>query len=128
MSQIRGKNTKPEMIVRHFLHASGLRYKLHDKTLPGKPDLVFPKFKTVVNINGCFWHGHEGCKYYVVPKSRMDYWVSKLTGNINKDKINNEKLIQMGWKVITVWECELKKDKVSANLNTLFTKIISTTP
>ena len=98
MIQIRGKNTKPEMIVRHFLHANGLRYKLHDKTLPGKPDLVFPKFKTVVNINGCFWHGHEGCKYYVVPKSRMDYWVSKLTGNINKDKINNEKLIQMGWK------------------------------
>ena len=126
MSQIRGKNTKPEMIVRHCLHNKGLRYKLHDKKLPGKPDLVFPKFKIVVNINGCFWHGHEGCKYYVVTKSRVDYWVNKINGNINKDKINKEKLKHLGWKVITVWECDLKKEKFAITLDALYKEIIAT--
>lgn len=124
MSQIRGKNTKPEMLVRKFLHSKGLRYKLHDKTLPGKPDLVFPRYKVIVNINGCFWHGHEGCKYYVIPKTRTDWWVNKLNKNVKKDEENIMKLHYLGWNVIVVWECELKKDQLSETLNKLYEKII----
>ena len=124
MSQIRGKNTKPEMLVRKFLHSKGLRYKLHDKTLPGKPDLVFPRYKVVVNINGCFWHGHDGCKYYVIPKTRTDWWVNKLNKNVQKDEENIMKLHYLGWNVIVVWECELKKDQLSETLNNLYEKII----
>ena len=86
MSQIKGKNTKPEMLVRKFLHAQGFRYKLHDKTLPGKPDLVLPKYKTVIFIHGCFGHGHADCKYYVVPKTRTEWWLNKINGNIANDE------------------------------------------
>src|SRR6218665_2734895 len=85
MSRIKGKDTKPEILVRKFLFAKGLRYRLHDKQLPGKPDLVFPKYKKIVFIHGCFWHGHEGCKYFVVPKTRTDWWLSKINKNKEKD-------------------------------------------
>ncbi len=119
MSRIKGKNTKPEMLVRKFLFANGLRYKLHDKQLPGKPDLVFPKYKTVLFIHGCFWHGHEGCRYYVVPKTRTDWWLAKINGNKAKDADSIMKLKQLGWKVIIVWECELKPGMVDGLLQNL---------
>lgn len=119
MSQIRGSNTKPEMLVRKFLHAQGFRYKLHDGTLPGKPDLVLPKYKTVIFIHGCFWHGHEGCKYYVVPKTRTEWWLQKINGNIANDEKVVKALKKDGWKIITVWECNLKPAKVEKTLTTL---------
>ena len=117
MSRIKGKNSKPEMLVRKFLHANGFRYKLHDKSLPGKPDLVLPKYKTVIFVHGCFWHGHEGCRYYVVPKTRTEWWLNKINGNIANDKKAADALITSGWKIIEVWECELKSANFSATLN-----------
>ena len=118
MSMIKGKDTKPEMIVRRFLHANGFRYKLHDKTLPGKPDIVLPKYKTVIFVHGCFWHGHEGCKYYVIPKTRTDFWVDKINGNIARDKAKDEALKNLGFTVIRLWECELRGEN-SGILNNL---------
>jgi DNA mismatch endonuclease, patch repair protein len=111
MSKIRCKDTKPEMLVRKFLHAAGLRYRLHDKRLPGKPDMVFSKHRKVVFVHGCFWHGHEGCKYFVVPKTRTDWWMKKINRNKEKDVENISVLRKNGWKVIVVWECELKGEK-----------------
>ena len=96
MSRIKGKDTKPEMLVRKFLFANGFRYRLHVKTLPGKPDIVLPKFKIVVFVNGCFWHAHEGCIYYVVPKTRTDWWLNKLSINKQKDGENFSKLAVLG--------------------------------
>ena len=113
MSRIRGRDTKPEMLVRRFLFSRGLRYKLHDKLLPGKPDLVFPKYKTVVFVHGCFWHGHKGCRYFVIPKTRTVWWVEKIEKNHDKDVENRNKLNKSGWKIIVVWECELKQDSLS---------------
>ncbi len=100
MAAIKGKNTKPEMLVRRFLHANGFRYKLHDKSLPGKPDIVLPKYKTVIFVHGCFWHGHEGCKYYVVPKTRTEWWLNKINGSIANDKKATTALKKEGWKII----------------------------
>ena len=108
MSRIKGKNTKPEMLVRRFLHTNGFRYRLHAKDLPGKPDIVLPKYKTIIFIQGCFWHGHYQCKYYVVPKTRTEWWLAKISSNKSKDDLNIAKLKQLGWKVIEIWECELK--------------------
>ena len=122
MSQIKGRNTKPEMLVRKFLHAQGFRYKLHDKTLPGKPDIVLPKYKTVIFIHGCFWHGHEGCKYFVVPKTRTEWWLNKINGNIANDEKALKTLQQAGWKIITLWECELKSEKLEISLDSLLKK------
>ena len=110
MSRIKGKDTKPEMLVRRFLHSHGFRYKLHDKTLPGKPDIVLPKYKTVIFVHGCFWHGHEGCKYYVVPKTRTEWWVEKINRNTQNDNKVSIFLKEKGWKVINIWECDLKND------------------
>lgn len=118
MSKIRGKDTKPEMIVRKFLHSMGFRYRLHDKKLPGKPDIVLPKYKTVINIHGCFWHGHEGCKYFVIPKTRTEWWMEKIMNTKNKDLANYQKLNEEGWKIIVIWECELKT-KLEDTLNNL---------
>lgn len=109
MSKIRSKNTAPEMTVRRYLHSKGFRYRLHDKKLPGKPDVVLPKFKTAIYIHGCFWHAHSGCKYYRLPKSNTDYWIKKIEGNISRDLQKQQVLREMGWKVIIVWECELKR-------------------
>lgn len=108
MSQIRGKDTKPEMVVRRFLHSQGYRYKLHDKNLPGKPDLVLPKYKTVIFVNGCFWHGHEGCKYFKIPKTNTQWWVEKISKTKDKDFEIYDSLKNLGFKIITVWECDLK--------------------
>lgn len=107
------------MLVRRFLHAQGFRYKLHDKTLPGKPDLVLPKYKTVIFIHGCFWHGHEGCKYYVVPKTRTDWWLNKINGNVANDVKATEALKKEGWKIITIWECNLKPLSIETALRKL---------
>ena len=116
ISRIKGKNTKPEMLVRRFLHGQGFRYRLHDKKLPGKPDIVLPKYKTVIFVHGCFWHGHKGCKYYVVPKTRTEWWVDKINGNIANDEKAIAGLKELGWKVINVWECELKPAKFETAL------------
>ena len=111
MSRIRSKNTKPELLVRKFLFAKGLRYRLHDKNLPGKPDIVLPKYKTVVLVHGCFWHGHKNCKYFVIPKTRTDWWLHKINGNVERDKINTASLRKLGWKVLKIFECELKSEE-----------------
>src|SRR5471030_1044324 len=117
MSRIRGKNTKPEMLVRKYLFSKGFRYILHDKTLPGKPDIVLPKYKTVIIVHGCFWHGHKGCKYLVVSKTRTEWWLDK----INKNKDNDTKAIKAlkkdGWKIITLWECDLKAAEIETTLS-----------
>jgi DNA mismatch endonuclease (patch repair protein) len=126
MSKIKGKDTKPEILVRKFLFRKGLRYKLHDKKLPGKPDLVFPKYKKVIFVNGCFWHGHENCKYFIVPKTRTDWWLDKINKNKEKDLENIKKLENEGWKVYVIWECDLKKNQQKEYfLNTLYCKIIN---
>lgn len=116
MSRIRNKDTKPEMLVRKFLHSQGFRYRLHVKDLPGKPDIVLPKYKTVIFINGCFWHGHDGCKYFVASKTRTEWWLSKINKNKMNDIENNNKLINLGWKIITVFECQLKPQKQEKSL------------
>ena len=108
MSQIQGKDTKPEMMVRKFLHSNGFRYRLHVKDLPGKPDLVLPKYNSVIFVHGCFWHVHEGCKYFKLPKTRTEFWRDKLYGNKKRDEDNIKRLKKDGWNVIVVWECELK--------------------
>ena len=116
MSMIRSKDTKPEIIVRKFLFGNGFRYKLHDKTLPGKPDLVFPKYKTVIFVHGCFWHGHEVCKYFVVPKTRRKWWLEKINRNKQLDTENLRKLKKLGWKILTVFECKLRQKKSEKTL------------
>jgi DNA mismatch endonuclease (patch repair protein) len=125
MSRIRSANTKPEMLVRRFLHANGFRYRLHDKKLPGKPDIILPKYKTVIFVHGCFWHGHEGCKYYVVPKTRTDWWLNKINNNRNNDLKAMKALKKVGWKVLDVWECDLKKERPEETLLRLKKLIIS---
>lgn len=111
MSRIRGKNTKPEEIVRKYLFSRGFRYRKNDRRYPGKPDIVLPKYKTVIFVNGCFWHRHEGCRYASVPKSRQDFWLPKLQGNVERDQRNIEALKKAGWSVIVIWECEIKSKK-----------------
>jgi DNA mismatch endonuclease, patch repair protein len=123
MSRIKGKDTNPEILVRKFLFAHGMRYKLHEKKLPGKPDLVFPKYKTVLFINGCFWHGHEGCKYYVVPKTRTEWWLNKINGNIKKDNQTTGLLEKKGWKVLIIWECTLKPNNREETLQLLLKEL-----
>lgn len=126
MSRIKGKDTKPEMLVRKFLFSKGFRYRLHDKKLPGKPDIVLPKYKTVIFIHGCFWHGHEGCKYYVVPKTRTEWWLEKIGKNIMNDEKAVKALAEMGWKVILIWECEVKKKVFEETLQRLVADLYAT--
>jgi DNA mismatch endonuclease (patch repair protein) len=123
MSRIKAKNTKPEMLVRKFLHANGFRYSLHNKKLPGKPDIVLNKFKTIIFIHGCFWHGHANCKYFVVPKTRTKFWLNKIAANKTNDEKAVKALRKNGWKIITVWECQLKPAKVKRTLFSLIKKI-----
>lgn len=111
MSQIKGKDTKPELLVRKFLFSMGFRFRLHDKKLSGKPDIVLPKYESVIFVHGCFWHGHNGCKKFVIPKTRTDFWLNKFKTNISNDKKNMTALRKEGWKVITVWECQLRNEK-----------------
>lgn len=121
MSGIQGKNTKPELLVRKYLHRRGLRYRLHAKNLPGKPDLVFPKYKVVVFVHGCFWHHHTGCKYATTPSSRVDYWTNKLSENITRDNYQVAALEGLGWRVFVVWECELRNG--NERLSSLYSEI-----
>lgn len=111
MSRIRSKDTKPEILVRRFLFSEGFRFRLHSKALPGKPDIVLRKYKTVINIHGCFWHGHKGCKYFVIPKTRTIWWTAKISRNVENDSKNKKLLVKSGWKVITIFECELRPDR-----------------
>lgn len=106
MSKIGGKNTKPEILVRKFLFSKGFRYRINVKTLPGKPDIVLPKYKTVIFINGCFWHGHN-CKKGKLPSSNIDFWKEKISNNKSRDDKNSDLLIKLGWKVIIIWQCEI---------------------
>jgi DNA mismatch endonuclease (patch repair protein) len=123
MSQIKGKNTKPEILVRKFLFSNGFRYRLHDKKLTGKPDIVLARYKTVIFVNGCFWHGHEGCRYFVIPKTRTDWWIEKIVKTKHFDSENYAKLTDLGWKVITIFECRLKKEFREVTLDELITNI-----
>lgn len=120
MSRIKGSDTKPELVVRSFLHKHGFRFRLHVKNLPGKPDIVLPKYKTVIEIRGCYWHRHEGCKFAYTPKSNLDFWNAKFKENVARDAKNDEVLSAMGWQVIVIWECETAtsfEDKLSYLLN-----------
>lgn len=111
MSKIRSGNTKPEMLVRSLLHRMGYRFRLHRKDLPGKPDIVLPKYNTVIFVHGCYWHRHKGCKYAYNPKSRIDFWQNKFKSNIKRDKKNRMALEKLGWNVKVIWECETKEIK-----------------
>ena len=124
MSRIKGKNTKPEEIVRKYLFSKGFRYRKNDKRLPGTPDIVLPKYKTVIFVNGCFWHGHKDCRYFVVPKTNTDFWLNKINTNIERDKCKQETLKELGWNVIVVWECELKSQTKETTLETLKAQIL----
>lgn len=123
MSRIKSRDTKPEMLVRKFLHAKGFRYKLHDKKLPGKPDIVLPKYKTVIFVHGCFWHGHTNCKYFKIPQTRTEWWTDKINTNIANDTKAIKAIKKDGWKLITIWECALKPAKVEKTLSTLLKKL-----
>ncbi len=125
MSHIRSKNTKPEQLVRQALWHLGFRYRLHVKDLPGKPDIVLPKYKVAIFINGCFWHGHEGCKDFVIPKSNTAFWLEKIGKNKERDVRDVTALASVGWKVVTIWECELKKPVIETTLNSLVQSLVS---
>lgn len=125
MSQIRSKNTKPEEIVRKYLFSQGLRYRKNDSHLPGKPDIVLPKYKTVIFVNGCFWHCHD-CRYFVWPKNNAEFWYNKIGTNVKRDIRNYQLLQDSGWKVIRVWECELKSVNRSETLGRLKNEILNT--
>ena len=117
MSHVRSSNTKPEKVVRDALWRKGYRYRLNDRRLPGTPDLVLPKYRAVIFINGCFWHGHNGCTMYVVPKSNVEFWQAKVARNIERDLKSAQMLDTLAWTVITVWECELSKKNREATIN-----------
>ena len=124
MSKIRSKDTKPELALRKALYARGFRYRVNDKKLPGKPDIVLPKYKTVIFLHGCFWHRHEGCKYAYTPKTNTEFWVDKITSNAERDKVNVEKLTALGWNIVTVWECEIRHTN-KRNLTPLIDRVVS---
>lgn len=123
MQQIKGKNTKPEMLLRKILFSKGYRYRINSKNLQGKPDIVLKKYNTVIFVHGCFWHGHKNCKYFVIPKTRTAFWTEKINTNIKRDQNNVESLLNLGWNVITVWECELKKDKIEETIDKLIMEL-----
>ena len=123
MSRIKGKNTRPEILVRKYLHSQGFRFRLHDKKLPGKPDIVLKKYKTAVFINGCFWHGHSDCKYAVIPKTRTEWWKEKIERTAERDKENYSSLRSEGWKIIIIWECDLKSDRIKETLHNILKQL-----
>ena len=126
MSRIKGKDTKPEETVRKYLFSKGFRYRKNVSTLPGKPDIVLPKYKTCIFVYGCFWHKHEGCKYFVWPKSNEEFWKDKLEKNVTRDKNEQAELEKMGWHILIVWECQLKKKNKEQTLRELEEKIKNT--
>ena len=125
MSRVEGKETTPEIIVRKYLFSRGLRYRKNVKTLPGTPDIVLPKYKTVVLVNGCFWHGHKGCKPAHLPATNLNYWEKKIADNIERDERKKRELENLGYKVLVVWQCQLKKKIRFDNLEKLYNNIIN---
>lgn len=119
MSRIKGKDTKIEVKVRSWLFSKGFRFRKNDRRYPGTPDIVLPKYKTVIFINGCFWHRHEGCRYATTPKTRTEFWMNKFEKNVENDRKHKEELETMGWRVITLWECELKQNSFEDTMNRL---------
>lgn len=124
MSRIRSRDTGPEAAVRKYLFSKGFRYRKNDKRYPGKPDIVLPKYKTAIFINGCFWHMHENCRYFVMPKSNEKYWFPKLLRNKERDRNNINLLEAIGWHVIVIWECELKKNVFNDRMKNLYNEIL----
>lgn len=112
MSKIRSKNTKPEILLRKAVFSKGLRYRINYKKLPGKPDIVFPKYKTVIFVHGCFWHGHKNCKIAHIPKSNINFWKNKIEKNKERDGLNYERITHLGWKIVVVWECQISKKTI----------------
>lgn len=125
MSHIPSKNTKPEKTVRKYLFSHGFQYRKNVSKLQGKPDIILPKYKTAVFVNGCFWHAHEGCKWFVPPKSNSEFWQKKFTYNIERNKRNYQKLQDLGWRVIIVWEYEIRHGDAEARLDKLASEIKS---
>ena len=123
MSRIRAKDTKPEMSVRSILHRMGYRFRIHPKELPGKPDIVLPKYHTIIFVHGCFWHGHEQCKDFQPPKTRTQWWLDKINRNKEKDIENITQLKKLGWKVIVVWECELTPDRIEGSIKSIVDRL-----
>ena len=123
MSRIKGKNTKPEELVRKFLFSQGFRYRKNDARLPGTPDIVLPKYKTVIFVNGCFWHGHSNCRYFVVPRTNTEFWLNKIETNRQRDARKIFELQSLGWRVIVLWECQLKKNVVDETMQSLVEEI-----
>lgn len=120
MAGVRGKDTRPELALRRALHARGFRFRLHSKSVPGRPDLVLAKYRTVVFVHGCFWHRHEGCRYATTPATRQEFWQAKFTTNVARDAAVRTKLLNDGWRVATVWECALRKpDQLNASIDSL---------
>lgn len=124
MSHVTGKETKPEIIVRKYLFAQGLRYRKNAKNLPGTPDIVFPKYKTVVFVNGCFWHGHAGCKYAHLPSTNLSYWEKKRADNLERDERKKRELEKLDYKVLIIWQCQLKKKVREKYLQDLYNDIV----
>lgn len=128
MSKVRGRNTKPEILVRSLLHSLGFRFRLHAKDLPGKPDIVFPSRKAAILVHGCFWHQHSGCRKASIPETRRDFWLAKLQRNVDRDAENVEALGAIGWRVLTVWECETKDTAVLTDSLLKFFRLQSPPP
>jgi DNA mismatch endonuclease (patch repair protein) len=122
MAGIKGSNTQPELLIRRYLHAAGLRFRLNDSRLPGRPDIVLPRHRVVVFVHGCFWHRHLGCRYATTPATRADFWASKFSSNVQRDKRVAAELAALGWNVLTLWECEMRDPE---NLDELFWRIVS---
>lgn len=125
MSHVTGKETKPEIMVRKYLFARGLRYRKNVKLLPGTPDIVFPKYKTVVFVNGCFWHGHKECKYSHLPSTNLEYWEKKIADNLERDERKIRELEELGYRVLIVWQCQLKPNVKIETLETLYHNIVN---
>lgn len=125
MSRIRGKGTGPEMVIRKALFARGFRYRLHVKNLPGKPDIVLPKYNAVIIVDGCFWHGHKNCKFFRMPKSRISFWRKKIEANRVRDVKNSRKLRRLGWNVIQVWECQLSTLKYEKTIQRILDNLFA---
>ncbi|XP_061168538.1 type II nicking enzyme V.XorIIP-like [Saccostrea echinata] len=124
MSRIKGKDTKPELLLRSMLHRAGFRFRLHVPGLPGRPDIVLPRYQTVIFVNGCFWHRHRNCKFAYTPKSRIEFWQQKFSDTVARDTAKEKQLRELGWNVITVWECELKQQAQETCAN-LLSRIVS---
>ncbi len=123
MSRIRSIDTKPEIALRKTLFCKGFRYRKNVKSLPGSPDIVLPKYRTAIFVNGCFWHGHKGCKYYTVPETNVEFWVDKVRKNKERDALNNQRLESLSWSVVTIWECELKGKAFDATMERVIAEL-----